>query len=124
MQLAGSPGGETLDLNALTGRGARMFGRLAAVRDGRLLFSGSLPNVCRLADLKLDRLLDTLDTWAADTGAGVSEPPERFAPTRVPSPRRSSSTSAAARSAPSSGRPDTGPISHGWSWGCSTPAAG
>ena len=124
MQLAGSPGGETLDLNALTGRGARMFGRLAAVRDGRLLFSGSLPNVCRLADLKLDRLLDTLDTWAAETGAGVAEPPERFAPTRVPSPRRSSSTWAEARSAPSSGRPDTGPISHGWSWGCSTPAAG
>ena len=29
MQLAGSPGGETLDLNALTGRGARLFGRLA-----------------------------------------------------------------------------------------------
>jgi putative flavoprotein involved in K+ transport len=86
MQLAGSPGGETLDLNALTERGARMFGRLAAVRDGRLMFSGSLPNVCRLADLKLDRLLDNLDAWAADTGVGVSEPPERLAPTEVPSP--------------------------------------
>jgi putative flavoprotein involved in K+ transport len=86
MQLAGSPGGETLDLNALTRRGARLFGRLAAVRDSRLLFSGSLPNVCRLADLKLDRLLDSLDTWATDTGLDVAEPPERFAPTEVPSP--------------------------------------
>jgi putative flavoprotein involved in K+ transport len=86
MQLAGSPDGETLDLNTLAGRGARLLGRLAAVRDGRLLFSGSLPNVCGLADLKLERLLDTLDAWAADTGVHVSEPPERFALTKVPSP--------------------------------------
>ena len=53
MQLAGSLGGEALDLNALTGRGARLVGRLSAIRDGRALFSGSLPNVCALADLKL-----------------------------------------------------------------------
>jgi putative flavoprotein involved in K+ transport len=87
MQLTGSPGGETLDLNTLTRRGARLLGRLAAVRDKQLLFSGSLRNVCRLADLKLERLLDTLDAWAADTGVDVSEPPERFAPTEVaPSP--------------------------------------
>jgi putative flavoprotein involved in K+ transport len=86
LQLAGSPGRESLDLNTLTRRGARLLGRLAAVRDGRLLFSGSLPNVCRLADLKLERLLDALDAWAADTGVDVSEPPERFAPTEVPSP--------------------------------------
>jgi putative flavoprotein involved in K+ transport len=85
MQLAGSPAAETLDLNTLTGRGARLLGRLAAIRDRQMLFSGSLPNVCRLADLKLNRLLDTLDTWAADTGLDVAEPPERFAPTKVPS---------------------------------------
>ena len=42
MQLAGSPDGDPLDLNALTGRGARLVGRLGAVRDGRALFSGSL----------------------------------------------------------------------------------
>jgi putative flavoprotein involved in K+ transport len=61
-------------------------GKLAAVRDGRALFSGALLNVCRLADLKLNRLLDTLDTWAAESGLEVSEPPERFDPTIVPNP--------------------------------------
>jgi putative flavoprotein involved in K+ transport len=81
MQLTGAGG--TLDLNSLTGRGARLVGRLQAIRDGRLLFSGSLRNVCRLADLKLDRLLDTLDAWADEAGIGAP-PPERFAPTAVP----------------------------------------
>jgi putative flavoprotein involved in K+ transport len=88
MQLAGTPGGEALDLNALTGRGARLVGRLSAIRDGRALFSGSLPNVCALADLKLARLLDTLDAWAAESGLDVPEPPERLPPTVVPSPPR------------------------------------
>jgi putative flavoprotein involved in K+ transport len=86
MQLAGSPRGEALDLNALTGRGGRLVGRLSAIREGRALFSGSLRNVCALADLKLARLLDNLDAWAAETGLDVAEPPERFAPTVVPSP--------------------------------------
>jgi putative flavoprotein involved in K+ transport len=89
MQLAGSlGGGETLDLNALSGRGARLVGRLSAIRDGRALFSGSLPNVCALADLKLARLLDTLDAWAADAELDLPDPPERFPPTVVPSPPR------------------------------------
>jgi putative flavoprotein involved in K+ transport len=81
MQLTG--GGRTLDLNALTARGARLVGRLQAVRDRRLLFSGSLRNVCRLADLKLDRLLDTLDAWAEAAGIDAP-PPGRLAPTAVP----------------------------------------
>lgn len=86
MQLAGTAGEATLDLNALTGRGARLYGRIAAIRDGRALFSGSLPNVCALADLKLNRLLDTLDEWARDAGVEAPAPPERPEPTRVPSP--------------------------------------
>jgi putative flavoprotein involved in K+ transport len=86
MQLAGQAGGEALDLNALTDRGARLVGRLSAIRDGRALFSGSLPNVCALADLKLARLLDTLDAWAQESGLDVPDPPERLPPTRVPSP--------------------------------------
>ena len=42
-----------------------------------------------LADLKMQRLLDTFDEWARTHGcdAGV-DPPERFAPTPVPSSTR------------------------------------
>jgi putative flavoprotein involved in K+ transport len=64
-------------------RGAELVGRLAAVRDGSALFSGSLRNVCNLADLKLVRLLETIDAWAAGEGLDAGEP-ERPEPTRVP----------------------------------------
>jgi putative flavoprotein involved in K+ transport len=77
MQLVGSPG-RTVDLNALSSAGVRLVGRLAGIENGIAQFSGSLPNVCTLADLKLGRLLDTIDTWT-----GVRS--ERFAPTTVPS---------------------------------------
>ena len=66
------------------------MGRLAAVRDGRALFSGGLRNVCSLADLKLERLLDVFDEWARTDGRDPPEAPERLAPTEVPrSPRLS-----------------------------------
>jgi hypothetical protein len=39
-----SPERRTLDLNALGDSGVRLVGRLAAVNDGRLQFSGSLAN--------------------------------------------------------------------------------
>ena len=84
-QLVGTPDRATLDLNALGSMGVRLVGRLAAVRDGRALFSGGLPNQFALADLKMNRLLDTFDDWAR-TNARVANagPPERFEPTRVP----------------------------------------
>jgi putative flavoprotein involved in K+ transport len=88
-QLVGTPERTTLDLNALASMGVELVGRWAAVRDGRALFSGGLRNVFSLADLKMRRLLDTFDEWArtherdAETG-----PPERFAPTRVPTSTR------------------------------------
>ena len=75
MQLVGTPG-RTVDLNALSSAGVRLAGRLAGIQDGVAQFSGSLPNVCALADLKLGRLLDTIDAWAGTAG-------ERFAPTAV-----------------------------------------
>jgi putative flavoprotein involved in K+ transport len=88
-QLAGSPERATLDLNALAAMGVELVGRWAAVRDGRALFSGGLRNVFSLADLKMERLLDTFDEWAkADGFEAEAGPPERLAPTRVPSSAR------------------------------------
>jgi len=84
-QLIGSRERTMLDLNAMTERGVRLAGRLMGFRDGVAQFSGSLRNVCSLADLKLGRMLDTIDEWAAssDEAAGAG-PPERFPATRVP----------------------------------------
>jgi putative flavoprotein involved in K+ transport len=88
-QLVGSRERMTLDLNALSAKGIGLVGRLSAIRDGRALLSGALRNHCALADLKMDRLLDTFDEWA-QTGACPADvdPPERFEPTRVPSASR------------------------------------
>lgn len=88
-QLVGSPERATLDLNALVELGVEPVGRWAAVRDGAALFSGGLRNVYALADLKLERLLDTFDAWAAETGRDAEVgAPERFAPTRPPQSAR------------------------------------
>jgi putative flavoprotein involved in K+ transport len=84
-QLVGTPERTTLDLNALSAIGVGLVGRLAAVRDGHALFSGGLRNQFALADLKLERLLDTFDAWARSQGRDGDLPaPERFEPTRVP----------------------------------------
>lgn len=84
MQLAGSDERAPFDLNALTSIGVKLVGRMAGVNDGRAQFSGSLRNKCELADLKLGRLLDTVDEWAAVNGVEASvEPPHRFPPTAV-----------------------------------------
>ena len=88
-QLVGTPGRATLDLNALSAIGVELVGRLAAVRDGRALFSGGLRNLFSLADLKMERLLDTFDEWARGDGRGEDAGvPERFEPTRVPDSSR------------------------------------
>lgn len=84
MQLAGSDTRRSVDLNALTDIGVRLVGRLAGIKDGRAQFSGSLRNMCTLADLKMNRLLDTIDAWATNNGLDAEvDPPHRFAPTRV-----------------------------------------
>ena len=82
-QLVGTPQRATLDLNSLTGRGVNLVGRFMGVRDGTAQFSGSLKNVCTLADLKLGRLLDTIDEWAQTGDHPATEPAERYAPTEV-----------------------------------------
>jgi putative flavoprotein involved in K+ transport len=88
-QLVGTPERTTLDLNALSASGVDLVGRLAAIRDGRALFSGGLRNQFALADLKMDRLLDTFDEWvrrdARELEVGSRE---RFESTRAPESSR------------------------------------
>ncbi len=88
-QLVGTPERATLDLNALQAQGVEIAGRLAGIRDGKALFSGSLRNVCALADLKMNRMLDAFDEWAEGNGvATVVEAAARYPATDVPrSPR-------------------------------------
>ena len=87
MQIAGTEQRSDFDLNALTSIGVRIVGRLAAMRDGVALFSGSLRNKCELADLKLGRLLTTIDEWATASDLDGTVPPaHRFEPTAVPDP--------------------------------------
>jgi putative flavoprotein involved in K+ transport len=84
LQLVGTPERVTLDLNALSGIGVKLVGRLAGLGDGKAQFSGSLRNMCALADLKMGRLLDTIDEWAAEAGLdGEVEAPHRFAATEI-----------------------------------------
>ena len=83
LQLAGFPQ-RMLDLNSLTCIGVKLVGRLAGIKDGKAQLSGSLRNQCALSDLKMNRLLDTIDEWASQNGLDDQvEPSHRFEPTRV-----------------------------------------
>ena len=84
LQLAGTANHSTLDLNSLTSMGVKLIGRLVGINDGKAQFSGSLLNQCALSDLKMGRLLDTIDEWASDNGLdGEVEAPHRLVPTAV-----------------------------------------
>ncbi len=76
-QLAGTPEGRDSDINTLRAAGVETFGRLAGVAGGSLQFSGSLGNVVKLADLKMNRLLDSIDEYIDARGldAGPVERP-------------------------------------------------
>lgn len=89
LQLAGSTEMEMLDLNALMDIGVEVTGRLAGINNGRAQFSGALANMCSLADLKMNRLLESIDQWIAAQAAPIDcLPPHRFAATAVsPTPR-------------------------------------
>ena len=83
-QLTGSPERTTLDLNALTAMEVKLVGRLAGIGDGKIQFSGSLRNMCALSDLKMGRLLDAIDAWAAANGIDRTvDPPHRLPPTEI-----------------------------------------
>lgn len=88
-QLIGSRERAMLDINALRSSGVEIVGRLAAIREGCALFSGGLANLFALADLKLQRLLENFDAWAAaDHSLPVSAAVERFEPSRAPAAPR------------------------------------
>jgi hypothetical protein len=75
------------DLNMLSAQGARIVGRLGRVIDGVAQFSGSLANVCALADLKMNRFLNRADEWATASGLDNELPPaHRFARSGVGRP--------------------------------------
>ena len=84
LQLMGSEDRRDIDLNVLTAQGVRLVGRLAGFAGGKAQFSGGLENLCAMADLKMNRLLDRIDQWAGDQlGDHGLEPPRRFEATRV-----------------------------------------
>jgi putative flavoprotein involved in K+ transport len=86
-QLIGTPERAAIDLNTLAARGVNLVGRLGRIRGGVAQFSGSLANLCTLADLKMNRLLETFDTWAGAAGLDdVVDPPHRFDPIHPAAP--------------------------------------
>ena len=86
-QLSGSDLNETLDLNSLAERGVNIRGRLAGFKDDCVQFSGALTNTCQLADLKMNRLLDSIDEWILQNSDELKdvlvEPAMRFLKTGV-----------------------------------------
>ena len=82
-QLVGSPERANIDLNTLLESGIELRGRLGSIRDGVAQFSGGFRNHCMLADLKMNRLLNTFDEWATESSGAEFTDPHRFEPTRI-----------------------------------------
>jgi putative flavoprotein involved in K+ transport len=84
LQVVGTPEHVTVDLNSLRKAGVELVGRLVGLRDGKVQCSGSLANLCALADLKMNRLLGSFDAWVtANEFVGRFPPPHRYEPTDV-----------------------------------------
>jgi putative flavoprotein involved in K+ transport len=84
LQVVGMPEHVTVDLNSLQKMGVEVVGRLTGLRDGKVQFSGSLANHCALADLKMNRLLASIDDWVTANGFADRFPsPHRYEPTDI-----------------------------------------
>jgi putative flavoprotein involved in K+ transport len=82
-QLVGNAQKAILDLNSLTDIGVHLTGRLMGISNDVAQFSGSLKNVCMLADLKMRRLLSGIDDYIDARLQGKAPPAETFADTRI-----------------------------------------
>jgi len=83
-QLVGTPERVTVDLNSLRKSGVELVSRLVGLRDGKAQFSGSLANHCALADLKMNRLLASIDDWVSANNLAEWFPaPHRYEQTDI-----------------------------------------
>ena len=83
-QLVGTPERATVDLNSLRKAGIELVSRLVGLRDGKAQFSGSLAHHCALADLKMNRLLASIDDWVSANGVAERFPAaHRYEPTDI-----------------------------------------
>jgi putative flavoprotein involved in K+ transport len=84
LQLIGTPERQSIDLNTLRKAGVEIVGRLVSLRDSVAQFSGSLANQCAMADLKMNRMLASIDTWVSEHAQDESfHPPCRYEPTDI-----------------------------------------
>ncbi len=84
-QIIGNDSGTSLDLNSLTDASVELVGRCAGFNDPNIQFSGSLKNNCKLADLKMNRLLNSIDEWVTEGGRDSEfSSSHRYDATRVP----------------------------------------
>jgi len=74
---------QNLDLNDLQDIGVEITGRVVDTDGETVSFAGSLANICTAADLKMNRLLRSIDEWITRRGMQ-----EQFAPRDVPAPTR------------------------------------
>ena len=81
-QLIGASKTQMFDLNYLADSGIRLVGKLSGLSAGRFQFSGSLNNICKLADLKLNRLLHRFDSLNLQDVSDI-QAVQRFAATRT-----------------------------------------
>jgi putative flavoprotein involved in K+ transport len=70
-QLIGHPDHINLDINSLGEHGVKFVGRLVGIQGSHAQFSGSLTNAVKMADLKQQRFLASIDEWINACGNGI-----------------------------------------------------